>query len=158
MASQHRTTDFSSPEETARFAVGLGRVLAPGDTLLLNGPVGAGKTHFARSLIQSILTAPEDVPSPTFTLVQSYDTDKGPLWHADLYRIGSVHEVEELGLGDAFDTAICLVEWPDRLGDLAPENALTLTFSDGATDAARRLDITWTDVKWTRRLAGVLAA
>lgn len=158
MALHQAKFDLASPEETGRFASALALLLAPGDTILLEGPVGAGKTHFARNLIQHILPEPEDVPSPTFTLVQSYETEVGPLWHADLYRLTSVYEVEELGLAEAFDTAICLVEWPDRLGDLAPDNALTLRFAQGATDLARHFTAEWTDAKWTPRITAGLCA
>lgn len=120
----------------------------------MEGPVGAGKTHFARSLIQSILEIPEDVPSPTFTLVQAYETSQGSLWHADLYRIGSVQEVEELGLTEAFDTAISLVEWPDRLGLLWPQKALHLQFEDGDAPSARKLTASSVCAKWRERLQG----
>ena len=147
---------LSSPEQTAALAVRLGACLRPGDTVLLEGPIGAGKTHFARSLIQSRLAAPEDVPSPTFTLVQTYDTDSCEIWHADLYRLTAPDEVIELGLIDAFQAAICLVEWPDRLGQLAPENALTLRFAPGTAEDDRILTITWTAPAWADRLAGVL--
>ena len=82
-----RSLDLPGPQATADLAARLGARLQPGDVLLLEGPIGAGKTHFARSLIQSLLTEPEDVPSPTFTLVQVYDTEKGEIWHADLYRL-----------------------------------------------------------------------
>ena len=142
----------TSAEETAILAAELGETLHIGDTVLLSGPVGAGKTHFARHLIQSVLRVPEDVPSPTFTLVQTYDTQIGPLWHADLYRIMSVHEIEELGLVEAFDTAICLIEWPDRLGSLEPLNALLLVFEEGSDENARRLTASWTDPRWAKRL------
>ena len=115
-----------SPEATATLAARIGAMLAPGDVLLLSGGIGAGKTHFARALIQSMQDDPEDVPSPTFTLVQVYDTPKGELWHSDLYRLSHPDEVIELGLDEAFATAICLVEWPDRLGDLAPADPITV--------------------------------
>jgi len=139
---------LASPEDTARHAVSLGTGLTPGDTVLLHGPVGAGKTHFARHLIQSLLVTPEDVPSPTFTLVQVYETTAGPLWHSDLYRIGSSFETEELGLIEAFETAICLVEWPDRLAELAPPDALNLTFEQSETENARSLTAEWTAERW----------
>ena len=147
---------LSSADHTAALAVRLGACLKPGDTLLLEGPIGAGKTHFARSLIQSRLPLPEDVPSPTFTLVQTYDADGVEIWHADLYRLTSPDDVVELGLVDAFETAICLVEWPDCLGTLAPQNALTLRFAQGTSEDERDLLLLWTAPEWASRLDGVL--
>ena len=144
-----------SPDATARLAARLGARLHPGDVLLLSGEIGAGKTHFARALIHALQDRPEDVPSPTFTLVQTYDTRRGELWHSDLYRLGHPDEVIELGLADAFETAICLVEWPDRLADLAPPGALTLSFAPGAGAEARELTITWSDPAWADRLNGL---
>ncbi len=140
-----------------RLAALLATKLATGDVILLTGDVGAGKTHFARSLIQSVLVQPEDVPSPTFTLVQTYDTQVGEIWHADLYRLTSVFEVEELGLIDAFDTSVCLVEWPDRLGPLTPANALSITLTPGDADNARQLMMHWEDPKWTNKLGAFQA-
>ena len=142
-----------SPDATARLAERLGALLRPGDCLLLDGPIGAGKTHFARALIQSLMELPEDVPSPTFTLVQTYDTEAGELWHADLYRLSSPDEIEELGLTEAMETAICLIEWPDRLGPLTPPDALRLSFSttDEAEDS-RSLTLDWTAPHWADRL------
>ncbi|KAA2315466.1 tRNA (adenosine(37)-N6)-threonylcarbamoyltransferase complex ATPase subunit type 1 TsaE [Pseudooceanicola sediminis] len=137
-----RDLTLVSPDATCGFAQRLGSGLSTGDVLLLSGGIGAGKTHFARCLIQSLLTLPEDVPSPTFTLVQEYDTRKGPLWHADLYRLTDPLEAIELGLEDAFEQAICLIEWPDRLGDLAPMAALRIDFAtDPVHDEARRVRI-----------------
>ncbi|MDU9006036.1 tRNA (adenosine(37)-N6)-threonylcarbamoyltransferase complex ATPase subunit type 1 TsaE [Sedimentitalea todarodis] len=144
---------LQNPENTAQVAAEIGAKLVSGDTLLLEGPIGAGKTHFARHLIQSLQDVPEDVPSPTFTLVQTYDTTAGELWHADLYRLTALDEIEELGLADAFETAICLVEWPDRLGDLAPPAALRLTFeTDPSSETARTLTCVWSDSKWPSKL------
>lgn len=140
-----------SPEATADLARRIGTQLCPGDCLLLEGPIGAGKTHFARSLIQSLMDFPEDVPSPTFTLVQCYDVAAGELWHADLYRLSALEEIEELGLTEAFDNAICLVEWPDRLAELTPSHALHLALSlDPEEEEARLLTLTWSDAKWQR--------
>jgi tRNA threonylcarbamoyladenosine biosynthesis protein TsaE len=147
---------LSSPEETAALARRLGAHLAAGDVVLLEGSIGAGKTHFARCLIQSRLSVAEDVPSPTFTLVQTYDAEGTEIWHADLYRLASPDDVVELGLIDAFETAICLVEWPDRLGSLIPRDALTLAFRQGAEDDTRILTLTWTAPKWDARLSGDL--
>jgi tRNA threonylcarbamoyladenosine biosynthesis protein TsaE len=108
----------------------LGRKLAglahAGDVILLEGPIGAGKSALARAVIRARLGEAEDVPSPTFTLVQVYDDNGTEIWHADLYRLLHPDEVWELGLDQAFDTAICLVEWPDRLGRHLPPDALRL--------------------------------
>ncbi|WP_187428492.1 tRNA threonylcarbamoyladenosine biosynthesis protein TsaE [Roseobacter fucihabitans] len=145
---------LTSSDATAQAAARLAPMLRPGDIVLLEGNVGAGKTHFARAAIQSLLRVPEDVPSPTFTLVQTYQTRLGPVWHADLYRIGAVEEIEELGLLEAFDTAICFLEWPDRLGPLRPQGALTLHLADGGDEDARRLTAQWEDARWDKRLQG----
>lgn len=128
----------------------IGQALTAGDVLLLSGGIGAGKTHFARALIHALQEHPEDVPSPTFTLVQTYETLSGELWHADLYRLTSPAEVEELGLTEAFDEAICLVEWPDRLGDLTPPKALSLSFDTLAEEDARTVTLAWTAPRWDR--------
>lgn len=153
MTHQPLFIDLASPERTAELAEQLAPQLGPGDCILLSGEIGSGKTFFARNLIQSLLSHLEDVPSPTFTLVQTYDTPKGEIWHSDLYRLTSVDEVEELGLIEAFETSICLVEWPDKLGDLVPRDALSVHFvADPEHDTRRALTLNWNDPKWDIRL------
>lgn len=130
-SSAHHSIVIDLPDAaaTARLGVGLGRRLSAGDVLLLEGMIGAGKTHLARALIQSRLAAfgrAEDVPSPTFTLVQVYDAGALEIWHADLYRLSDPQEIAELGLDEAFRGALCLVEWPERLGPWRPGGAITL--------------------------------
>lgn len=145
---------LTSPEQTAQLAVAVGSVLDAGDCILLYGPIGSGKTHFCRHLIQSRLPFPEDVPSPTFTLVQTYHAGSVEIWHTDLYRITALEEVDELGLTEAFESAICLVEWPEKLGPLIPDTALSLTFEADPVkdDTTRRLTIRWSDSKWDAKL------
>jgi len=140
------TATLKTPDQTATLARRLGIVLARGDTILLSGDVGAGKTHFARALIQSLLAMPEDVPSPTFTLVQVYDAASGAeIWHADLYRLSDPSETEELGLTEAMEQAICLIEWPDRLAALRPQDALDITLAATDVEDHRILSATWSD-------------
>jgi len=150
-----QTLYFDSPDQTAAFATALAPLLGPGDTVLLSGPIGAGKSHFARSLIRARLAAlgiDEDIPSPTFTLVQTYLAGDVEIWHADLYRLSGPAEVDELGLWDAFDAAICLVEWPDRLGPYAPENALTLHLTPTGERGRRRVELAFANPSWRARI------
>lgn len=135
-------------------------MLKAGDTLLISGPIGAGKTHFCRSLIQSRLAAEgrmEDVPSPTYTLVQVYELDGIDIWHADLYRLTDPADILELGLGEAFDTAICLVEWPDRLGQEQPADALQLDMEAGEHNTSRVLTISASNRRWAPVIAEIAA-
>lgn len=129
----------------------LARQLQTGDVVLLSGDVGVGKTHFARCIIHAMLQTVEDVPSPTYTLVQTYEGRTEEIWHADLYRLTDIAGVEELGLIQAFSEAVCLVEWPDRLGDLAPVDALHLTLSTTG-DQSRDLIFEWSDARWPAKL------
>lgn len=122
---------LTSADMATELARTLRKHLTAGDVLLLSGPIGAGKSHFARALIGALLAdhnVSEDIPSPTFTLVQTYQAGRLEIWHSDLYRLSLIDEVAELGLLDAFETALCLVEWPERLGDEAPKDALALDF------------------------------
>jgi tRNA threonylcarbamoyladenosine biosynthesis protein TsaE len=132
----------TSPNQTDVLAQAIAPLLVAGDCLLLSGDIGAGKSHFCRAVIlQRLLHVGlhEDVPSPTYTLVQTYDDTICDIWHADLYRLTDPQEVVELGLQDAFDSAICLVEWPDRLAVDAPQNALSIHIAPTETDSARIL-------------------
>jgi len=125
--------------------------LRSGDTVLLFGGLGSGKTHFARAIIASRLAAVglyEDIPSPTYTLVQTYDDRLTEIWHCDLYRLTGPDEVVELGLADAFDSAICLVEWPEKLQDLTPSGALHLHFRMTAEPGVRILRVRSPSPRW----------
>lgn len=136
---------LSDESETTRLGAAIAPTLLPGDTILLSGPIGSGKTHLARAIIQSRLGRAEDVPSPTYTIVQTYDDGICEIWHADLYRISEPFEIIELGLEDAMIDCITLIEWPDRLPD-HPANALSITFR--TKDEGRVLHLSSTNPKW----------
>ena len=149
------TLTLPTEADTAALAQRIAPLLRAGDAILLAGPIGAGKSAFARALIRSRLGNPsEDVPSPTFTVVQTYQAEDVEIWHCDLYRLSSTQEVFELGLDEAFVQAICLIEWPDRLGNLAPDGALLLTFA--AHDAHHSVAFSGTG-RWSRTLESVFA-
>lgn len=124
----------------SRFGAALARHLRPGDTVLLQGPVGAGKSHIARAGIRALCGEGTEVPSPTFTLVQVYDGPDCEIWHADLYRLTDPDEVVELGLVEAMGSAILLVEWPDRLGPYLPPDAIRLQLEPQGEARLARLD------------------
>jgi tRNA threonylcarbamoyladenosine biosynthesis protein TsaE len=120
---------------TMEVAAALSRKARAGDIITLSGPLGVGKTAFARGFLQALGHSGE-VPSPSFAIVQPYDAIEPPVWHVDLYRIDDPSEIEELGL-DAASDGILLVEWPERAGGLWSDAlALSLDFVD---DGARRL-------------------
>jgi tRNA threonylcarbamoyladenosine biosynthesis protein TsaE len=124
--------------DTRAIGAALARVLHPGDTIALQGDLGAGKSTLARAILHALGWAGE-VPSPTFTLVQAYDDLPVPVWHVDLYRLDHPAEADALGL---FETdAALIIEWPQRLGNRLPADALHLML-EGSGDALRRL--TWT--------------
>lgn len=139
--------DFTSETEadTARLATRLAAKLQPGDMVFLQGTLGMGKSVFARALIRSLTSNPGlDVPSPTFTLVQTYDTPVSPLWHFDLYRIEDPEEIWELGWEEARSEGIIVLEWPERLGNgLAPVDRLEIRFSASSpTPGQRQITLT----------------
>lgn len=118
---------------TERLGRALAALLRPGDVVALYGDLGAGKTALARALIRALPgpagAAEEEVPSPTFTLVQTYERQPAPVWHFDLYRIEQAEEIHELGFSEALAEGITLIEWPERLGGGLPAGALSLTLS-----------------------------
>jgi tRNA threonylcarbamoyladenosine biosynthesis protein TsaE len=148
---------FTSPEivledeaATEALAGRISELLDRGDVILLHGPIGSGKSLFARALIRARLGNPrEEVPSPTFTIVQTYPDRGGDIWHCDLYRLGSSDEIAELGLDEALSDAICLIEWPDRLGPERPDGALDLRL--WATSAGHKAVFSGPDI-WRERL------
>ncbi len=126
---------------TAALGARLARTIAPGDLVLLEGGLGAGKTALARSMIRTLAGDPQlEVPSPSFALVQPYDAGGRPLLHADLYRMRDASEIEELGLFDRAD-AIVLVEWAERAPALAARASLTVRLSIPADGRGRLAEL-----------------
>lgn len=122
---------------TVAFGARLAEQLAPGDIVSLEGDLGAGKTALARAIVRALAADDGlDVPSPTFALVQPYDTPRGPVLHADLYRIGSPAEVDELGLLDTPE-AIVLVEWAERSPEVVSRSTLRVLLSIPAGGVGR---------------------
>jgi len=108
--------DLPDPDATDRLGAAIARLLAPGEAVLLYGPLGMGKSTLARGLIRALTRPDEDVPSPTFTLVQFYESEP-PVAHFDLYRLTRPEEASEIGLDEALDEGCAVIEWPERLGD-----------------------------------------
>lgn len=133
------TFDLPDADATTRLGQAIAPLLEPGEAVLLYGPLGMGKSTLARGLIRALTRPEEDVPSPTFTLVQFYESDP-PVAHFDLYRLTRPEEAFEVGLDEALDEGCALIEWPERLGDdlgrmLGPDR-LTITISEPAPQAA----------------------
>lgn len=142
---------------TAQLATALSKHLTPGDIVALHGDLGVGKTTFARALIFA-MTGEEEVPSPTFSLVQTYEPkgDAAPIWHFDLYRLEQPDEALELGIEEAFDQGISLIEWPERLGGFMPKNHLQLELGFGDNLNERLATITG-GPSWDKRLTQLAA-
>ncbi len=135
--------DLPLPDLVATEALGarLARLLRRGDAVLLEGPLGAGKSALARALLRSLTGDPAlEVPSPTYTLVQGYETPIGLVQHFDLWRLDGPGALRELGWDEA---EAALVEWPDRLGELRPDDALTVTLHHAGNGARRAVLTGW---------------
>ena len=148
------TYTFDLPDEAATEALArrVAKRVRPGEQLALQGDLGAGKTVFARAFIRALAGEDTEVPSPTFTLVQTYDTANGlVIYHFDLYRLEDPDEALELDIDDAFADGISLIEWPDRLGGYAPKNPLVVALSYGETETRRHCTLQGSEA-WTERL------
>ncbi len=139
---------------TRRLAKRLAGLLRSCDFVGLGGDLGAGKTTVARHIIEALAGHGMEVPSPTFTLAQTYEFDGFTLWHFDLYRIEAAAEVYELGFEDALADGVSLVEWPERLGPLRPADRLDLTLFQGPTSEGRIAEIE-AHGDWRNRLAAI---
>ena len=145
MSAATRLIELPSLAATEALAATVAAMARAGDVILLAGPLGAGKSTFARAFLRAASDDPAlEVPSPTFTLVQSYDTPIGTVNHFDLWRLDGPGGIAELGWQEAQD-GITLVEWPDRLGPLCPEDALSLTLDINGEETRRALLSGWAD-------------
>ena len=117
---------LATSQATERLGAAVARLLRPGDAVLLHGELGAGKSTLARGLVRALTSPDEDVPSPTFTLVQVYEGPDFPVAHLDLYRLSGPEEVYELGFDEALEEGAVLVEWPQRLGARLPPDRLDI--------------------------------
>ena len=124
-----RVQSLAAAHDVEDLGARIARALRIGDTVCLYGPLGAGKTTLARGLIRALTTPEEEVPSPTFTLVQTYDGLHFTLTHFDLYRLARPEEAFELGLDEALDDGAAVIEWPERLGGALPANRLDIELS-----------------------------
>ena len=145
------TLPLADSAATEALAARLAALARPRDAILLEGPLGAGKSTLARAFLRAASGDPAlEVPSPTFTLVQGYDLPIGPAFHFDLWRLDGPADLAELGWDEARE-GIVLVEWPDRLGALRPADALTITLEPGAAEDSRIATLTG----WPGRLEDV---
>ena len=130
--------DLPDAEATERLGAALAVALKSGEAVCLTGPLGAGKSTLARALVRALTTPHEDVPSPTFTLVQFYSGLHFPLAHFDLYRLERADEAFEIGLDEALEEGAVVIEWPERLGGRLPEDRLDIDIAfDGEGRIAR---------------------
>lgn len=150
MAHREFTLDLPDDAATAALGARLGAAARPGDVIALYGDLGAGKTTLARGLIRHLAGSETEAPSPTFTLVQTYQTPALAIWHFDLYRLEHPGEARELGLEEAVD-GLAVIEWPERLGRDLPAARLEVRLSFGEQGRiARLVDID----DWSSRIDG----
>lgn len=143
--------DLDDDASTRALGGALSGLLKTGDVIALHGELGAGKTTLTRGLVQALCGLDEDVPSPTYTLVQAYEAPDFALWHYDLYRLEAPEDVNELGWDDTQD-GVAVIEWPARAGRYLPANRLDLTLEMLGEQRRARLEPVGED--WHKRLDG----
>jgi tRNA threonylcarbamoyladenosine biosynthesis protein TsaE len=151
-ASDSRTIALPDAMATLAFGRRLGERIGSGDVVCLSGNLGAGKTTLARGAIEAWTGYSDEVPSPTYTLVQTYEGERGELWHVDLYRLKHPDDAWELGLEDAFANAACLIEWPERLEGQLPRDRLDVELKP---DGEGRSAAVTAHGAWRTRLASI---
>ena len=134
LKSQMPILQAATPTDLDQIGARLVTALAPGDVIGFSGVLGAGKSHLCRAMIRTLLADPiAEVPSPSYTLVNVYQTKIGPVWHVDLYRIADPDELQEIGLEEAMIDSVVLIEWPERLSG-RPDRYAEITISVAATE------------------------
>lgn len=128
MTDYTKIFECNSEKDTKKLATAFASIAQKGDIFALFGTLGVGKSTFSRFFIQS-LCGKQDVPSPTFTLVQSYEAEHFDIYHYDMYRIKVPEEAYELGIEESFYTGVNLIEWPEKIGGLLPKNVWHITVS-----------------------------
>lgn len=151
MKAYSKTIALNTESETLAFGAALAPYFGVGDVVALRGDLGAGKTCLSRGIIRA-LTEANEVPSPTYTLVQMYEAAKFNIWHFDLYRLENTNDVWELGIEEALEDGMCLIEWPERIENLlsGAELGINITFEK----EGRKLEISGSE-EWGMRLAGL---
>jgi len=134
-----RVLDLPDAEATARLGAAVAHALKPGEAVCLYGPLGAGKSTLARALVRALTTPHEDVPSPTFTIVQFYAGLHFPLAHFDLYRLERADEAFEIGLDEALEEGAAVIEWPERLSGRLPGDRLDIDIAISGEGRTARL-------------------
>ena len=142
---------LANKAETEALGASLAKIAAPGDIIALKGTLGSGKSVLARAFIRKYSKPAENIPSPTFTLVQSYDMGFVPVYHFDLYRIINPEETIELGIEEAFSDGISLIEWPERLGSYLPKDHLEIWLRVNNKDSTRNIRLAGSK-SWQPRL------
>lgn len=142
----------STEAQTVKIAQKLAKITKIGDVWALNGTLGIGKTVFARAFIKALSDA-EEVPSPTFTLLQTYATPEFDIYHYDLYRLEKPMDIFELDVEEAFYSGVSLVEWPEKMGGFLPRDAWLVSFS--AKGTKRKITVTTNDAEKIERLKNV---
>lgn len=144
--------EIENQAQTERLAQQIAALARQGDVLALHGDLGVGKSVFSRAFIRALTSPDEEVPSPTFTLVQIYDSEQGEIYHFDMYRLEQPDDALELGIEEAFNDGISLIEWPSKLGTYLPWDCLHITINNtGQSETARSLEFS-SQGTWLSRL------
>jgi len=128
---------IKNKQDTKKLSKKISDILSVGDVLTLRGELGVGKTALARDVINNLSKSNTDVTSPTFNLLQIYDTSKGEVHHFDLYRVKNIEEIYELGIEDSFANAITIIEWPELAENILPNNIIDIELSYGNSEEER---------------------